>query len=94
MEDAKGEGVRKQLPARRHNMIDGNISSWCLVLISSEGVELIRQTNELAEVLGELEEDCLQDKEEKQRKALEEKKEKQNAKKRRGRKSCKNEKKR
>eukprot|EP00957_Ditylum_brightwellii_P159946 12174820-Ditylum_brightwellii.AAC.1 len=47
MEDAKGEGVRKQLPARRLNMTDGNISN------------------------------CLQDKEEKQRKALVEEKKKQ-----------------
>ena len=58
-------------------MIDGSISSWCSVLNSPERLELIRQTNELAKVLGELEDDCLQDKEEKQRKALEEEKKRQ-----------------
>jgi hypothetical protein len=80
MEDTKGEGARKRLPTRRLNMIDGNISSWCLVLNSPERLELIRQANELAKVLGELEEDCLREKEEKQRKALEEEKKKQECK--------------
>ena len=53
-------------------MIDGNISSWCAVLYSPEQLELIRQINELAMVLGELEKEREEEKKQKQQKALEE----------------------
>eukprot|EP00957_Ditylum_brightwellii_P047407 3600847-Ditylum_brightwellii.AAC.1 len=65
MEDTKGEGARKHLPARRLNMIDGCISSWLSVLNSRERIGLIRQSNELAKVLGKLKQDKEEDKEEK-----------------------------
>ena len=77
MEDTKGEGAKKRLPARRLNMIDGCISSWSSVLNSSERIGLIRQSNELAKVLGELEQDREEDKEEKHQKAEQEEKDKQ-----------------
>ena len=57
MEDTKGEGARKCLPARRLNMIHTCISSWCSVLNSKDRLVLIKQANELAKVLGEIEKD-------------------------------------
>ncbi len=77
MEDTKGEGAKKRLPARRLNMIDSCISSWSSVLNSSERIKLIRQTNELAKVLGKIEQGKEDDKEKRQQKTEQDEKDKQ-----------------
>eukprot|EP00957_Ditylum_brightwellii_P017468 1315626-Ditylum_brightwellii.AAC.1 len=66
MEDTKGGGTRKHLPARRLNIIDGCISSWLSMLNSREKKGLIRQSNELAKVLGKIKQDKEENKEKKQ----------------------------
>ena len=76
MEDTKGEGAKRRLPARRLNMIDGCISSWCSILNSTDRLELIKQANELSAVLGEIETDKAQDKDRRKKKAEEEEKDK------------------
>eukprot|EP00957_Ditylum_brightwellii_P101843 7761962-Ditylum_brightwellii.AAC.1 len=62
MEDTKGEGAKRHLPAWHLNMIDGCISSWCSILNSTYRLELIKQANQLSAVLGEIETDKTQDK--------------------------------
>eukprot|EP00957_Ditylum_brightwellii_P032058 2430877-Ditylum_brightwellii.AAC.1 len=58
-------------------MIDSCISSWSSVLNSRDRMGLIRHSNELAKVLGELEQDKEEEKEEKCQKAEQEEKDKQ-----------------
>ena len=64
MEDSVGERALKRLPQRRLNFIDGCISSYCYIINSPEQLEKIRQANNLASVLCDLESDCIRDKEE------------------------------
>lgn len=77
MEDTKGEGARRRLPARRLNMIDACISSWCSVLNSKDKLVLIKQANELAKVLGEIEKDREDEKQKRLSNTEQEEKEKQ-----------------
>ena len=55
MKDSKGEGAKKKLPQRRLNIIDSGINSHCRVLNNSERIELIKKSNHVADVMGELE---------------------------------------
>lgn len=57
MQDAKGEGANARLPQRRLNLIDGEIAAECSVLNSTERLKLIKQANELAAVLADIEVD-------------------------------------
>ena len=72
MQDSQGEGAKKRLPQRRLNFIDGTVSSHCGVLNSKERLVLIRQANEVAGVLGDLETDRLLKKAEQKKKRAEE----------------------
>ena len=49
----------KRLPQIRINLIDGSISSYCYILNSPERLDMIKQTNNLASVLGDIESDRL-----------------------------------
>ena len=72
MQDSQGEGAKKRFPQRRLNFIDGTVSSHCRVLNSKERLVLIRQANEVAGVLGDLETDRLLKKDEQKEKRAEE----------------------
>ena len=54
LEDSKGWGAKARLPKRRLNMIDGNISSYCTVLNGPDRLNLVREANLLAGVLGDI----------------------------------------
>ena len=57
MEDAAGGRALKRVPQIRLNFIDGSISSYCSILGYSEWIDLIKQANKLASVLGDIESD-------------------------------------
>ena len=57
MDDTVGNRDLKRLPQRRLNFIDGYISSYCSILNSPKRLEQIRQANNLASVLCDLESD-------------------------------------
>ena len=68
IKDSQGEGAKKKLPQRRLNMVDAAISSHCCILNSTERLELIRKSNEVAAIMGEIETDRLRIREENKRK--------------------------
>ena len=72
MQDSQGEGTKKRLPQRRLNFIKSTVSSHCRVQNSKERLVLIRQANEVAGVLGDLETDRLLKKAEQKKKRAEE----------------------
>ena len=55
IKDSQGDGAKRRLPQRRLNLVDANISSHCCVLNSQERMELIRKSNEVAAIMGEIE---------------------------------------
>eukprot|EP00957_Ditylum_brightwellii_P057559 4364227-Ditylum_brightwellii.AAC.1 len=57
LEDSKGEGAKAQLPKRRINIIDGNISSYCTVLNGTNRLCLVKEANLLADVLGNIDQE-------------------------------------
>ena len=63
IKDSQGEGAKKRLPQRRLNMVDGSVSSHCCILNSTERLELVRRSNEVAAIMGEIEVDRLRAKE-------------------------------
>merc|ERR1740124_368577 len=60
MNDSQGEGIKKRLPQRRFNFIDGMVSSHCGVLNSDKRLNLICQANEVSGVMVDLEAERLQ----------------------------------
>ena len=68
IKDSQGEGAKKKLPQRHLNMVDEAIFSHCCILNSAERLELIRKSNEVAAIMGELEVDRLRIREENKRK--------------------------
>ena len=63
LKDSQGQGAKKRLPQRRLNLIDGHVSAHCSVLNSEERMNLIRLSNEVAAVLGDIHTDRTQEKE-------------------------------
>ena len=59
MEDAVGDSYLSRLPKRSMNSIYGYISSCCSILNSPEWLDIIKQANNLASVLGGIESDRL-----------------------------------
>ena len=55
------------MPQRRLNFIDGTISSHCAILNSDERLQLVKQANEVAAVMADLENDRKKQKEERER---------------------------
>ena len=72
MKDASGKGARFRLPARRLNIIDGNISAYSALLNSKDRMKLVKEANELASVIGAIDNEREQEKEEKKRRKLKE----------------------
>ena len=75
-----GEGAKKILPRRRINMIDGLVSSHCCVLNSSERLDLIKKSNQIAALMAEIEVDRTKQKEDarKQKEESQKKKDERN----------------
>ena len=71
MEDAIGGRALKRLPQRRMNLIDGSISSYSYILNSPERPHMIKQADELASVLCNIESDCLGEKGDRKKRAME-----------------------
>ena len=63
MKDRKVEGAKKELPQTRLHIIDSGIYSHCRVLNNSERIELIKKSNHVVAVMGELENERLLQKE-------------------------------
>ena len=63
IKDSKGDGVKKRIAQRRLNMIDATVSSHCAVLNSAERMHLIKQANEVAAVLADIELEQIQKRE-------------------------------
>ena len=63
IKDSQGDGAKRRLPQRRLNMVDAEISSHCCILHSKERLELIRRSNEVAAIMGEIETDRIRIKE-------------------------------
>ena len=55
IKDSQGEAAKLKLPQRRLNMVDAAISSQCCILNSTERLELVRRSNEVAAIMGEIE---------------------------------------
>ena len=72
MKDTSGKGARFRLPARRLNIIDGNISAYSALLNSKDRMKLVKEANELASVIGAIDNEREQEKEEKKRRKLKE----------------------
>ena len=53
------------------NFVDGSVSSYCYIINSPKRLEEIRQANEFASVLCDLESDRIRGKEEKKKRATE-----------------------
>ena len=62
MKDAQGKWAKKKIPKRRLNLIDSQVSAHCVVLNDPARLDLIKQTAEVAAVLGDLENDRLRNK--------------------------------
>ena len=62
MKDAQGKGAKKKIPKRRLNLIDSQVSAHFVVLNDPARLDLIKQTAEVAAVLGDLENDRLRNK--------------------------------
>ena len=54
MDGLVGRNSKKRLAKRRLNMVDANISSYCVLLNGIERIELVREVNELAAACGEV----------------------------------------
>ena len=54
MKDSMGEGARKRLPQRHLNMTDATISSHCAILNSEERMHMIKEVQELAAVMADI----------------------------------------
>ena len=76
MKDAMGEGAKRRLPQRRLNLIDGSISSHSAVLNNPVRLKLIKEANELAAVLADIETDKQAEKAKRKAAAIEKDKEK------------------
>ena len=63
MEDSIVDRALKRLPQQRLNLIDGSISSYSSILNSTKRLHMIKQANDLASVLCDLESDHLGEKE-------------------------------
>lgn len=59
MKDSQDEGAKLRLPQRQLNFMDSQISAYCQVLNSPERLIMIRQANEVAGIIGDLEVDRL-----------------------------------
>ena len=71
MNDAVGDRDLNRLPQRRLNCMDGNISSYCSILNSTERLEQIRQAKKLASVLYDFESDIMREKYENKKRGME-----------------------
>ena len=69
-EDAIGDRYLKRLPNQRLNIIDGSISSYCYILNSTEWLQMIKQENELASVVCDIESDRLGAKENRKKREM------------------------
>ena len=70
MEDAIDDRYLKRMHQRRLNIIDGSISSYCSILNSPERLHMIKQANEFASVLCDIESDRLGEKEDRKKRAM------------------------
>ena len=59
MEDSIGDRALKRLLWERLNIIDGSISSYCYIINPPKNLHMIKQENELASVLCDIESGCL-----------------------------------
>ena len=69
--DAIGDRYLKRLTQKRLNLIDGSITSYCYIINSTERLHMIKQENELASVLCDIESDRIGAKEESNNRAME-----------------------
>ena len=70
MEDDIGDRYLKRLTQKRTNIIYGSISSYCSILNSPERLHTIKQANEMASVLCDIESDRLGAKEDRKKRAM------------------------
>ena len=68
----------KRLHQQRLNLIDGSISSYYSILNSPKQLRMIKQANELASVLCDIEPDRIWEKEERKKRATEEEDQRKN----------------
>ena len=61
MEDSASGGYLNNLHRMRMNLIGGYISSYCSILNSLKQIDMIKQNNELADILGDIESNCLRE---------------------------------
>ena len=59
MEDDVSAGYLNRLPHIRLNFIDGYIQSYCYIIIFPEGLDMIKQSNKLVSILGDIKTECL-----------------------------------
>ena len=71
MEDSVSDRSLKRLPQKRLNLIDGSISSYCSILNCTERLCMIKQANEFAFVLCDIEYERLGAKEDGKKRATE-----------------------
>ena len=70
IKDSQGKRAKKRLPQRRLNMIDAIVLSHCCISNSDERLELVKQSNEVAAIIGDTKLDRLKLKEASKRRKM------------------------
>ena len=71
MEGAIGDRYLKRLTQKKLNIIDGSISSYVSILNSIECLHMIKQANQLASIICDIDSDCLRAKQDRNNRVME-----------------------